>query len=91
MEAPKSKKRIDYSTISMYYMGMFRRDVLREAIEMNGRTRHWLAGQCRIETQTINAYLSGKIEPSKPVAKLLSIVLEIPESDLWDETKEQAS
>lgn len=70
---------------------MLKTNALKQLIDKSGRTRKWLASQIRVEPETITHYLSGNRQPSAAVIKLLSMALEVPETEIWDDEKQQAS
>ena len=60
-----------------------------ELIEREGRTRAWLASQCRIEEGTLKQILLGNRRPSRPVAKLMADALKATEAELLGEETQQ--
>lgn len=62
----------------------FNKELAKREIAKAGRTRTWVAKECRIAPSTLNAYLSDNdAEPSAAVVKLMSLVLNIDEVKLW--------
>lgn len=60
----------------------------RELIEINGRTRRWLAEKCGISLNYLNLILVGERSPRRPIVKLLAQALDVSEDDLFTVTEE---
>lgn len=63
---------------------MFMAHRAMQALKVSGRTRFWLADQCGIQRDSLNAILCGQRNPSMAVVKLMALGLNVPLSELWN-------
>lgn len=59
----------------------------KELLDVQGRTRRWLAEQCGIELQSLNHLLNGQRNPSRPVLLLMAQALETTVEELEASSK----
>jgi transcriptional regulator with XRE-family HTH domain len=64
---------------------MFRHEFAKELVKGSKLKRSAIAEECRITTETLTHYLNGRLNPSRAVATLLALTLNVPESELWTE------
>jgi transcriptional regulator with XRE-family HTH domain len=62
---------------------MWNQSRAKELIEEKGRTRKWVAEQCRITVESLSQILNGRT-PSRPVVALMAQALDVDESELWE-------
>lgn len=66
---------------------MFNRLRALELLKERGRTREWVAKQCRVAPDTFTKYLLGNYNPSAPVVALMAQAFEVPEQDLYEQSE----
>lgn len=68
----------------MYFRRMtkFNIEVAKKLMKEQGRTREWLAAQCRVKYDTFNHYLTGRKNPSPSVVALMAQTFGVLESEL---------
>lgn len=59
--------------------------------QKKGIETNWLADRCEVRPETMRKYLAGKLIPSQPVVKLMSIALGCDKSDLLTESDRTAA
>lgn len=69
-------------------MSKFNQEVAKRLMKEQGRTREWLAAQCRVKYDTFNHYLTGRRNPSPSVVALMAKTFGVPESELTIATQE---
>lgn len=69
--------------VTNFFMWNWSRTV--ERMKKEGRTRAWLADQCGVTLNSLQAMLSGRRRPGRPVIKLMAIALRTTEEELLGE------
>jgi len=64
---------------------MWNRERAKELIKEKGRTREWLAKECRVNTSSLHACLNGSQNPSRAVIALMAIALNVDEFELFSD------
>lgn len=78
-------KIIDTRHIMGYSWDMkFRRDNAIKLIEQKGYRLDWLAERLGVQPGTLKWYLNGRRNPSIAVARLMAVILEVPESEILE-------
>lgn len=57
-------------------------EAAKRLMKEQGRTREWLAAQCRVKYDTFNHYLTGRRNPSPAVVALLAQALKASETEI---------
>lgn len=71
----------------MTNMKSWNRELALQLIEQEGRTKRWLSSYVGINLESLNHYLTGRRNPSRPVVKLIAQALNTEETILLGENQ----